>query len=338
MNMIKILIADDLKETRTVIKKMLSLEENVFEVVGEAANGEEVLHLIPLINPDIILMDINMPLLNGLETTEQVTQKYPSVIVIMMSVQTENEYLKSAMFYGAKEYIIKPFDYMSLTQTIKATYIKYGKNYTRLMHSSKKEKKAKVITFFSSKKGVGKSDLALDTAIRLNFEQNKKVLLIDMELESQDGAERLGQTKYQTIDTYNSIKPYLYHKYKNLDILLASQAQEIITFTRAHTEEIINTLKQKYDVIIVDAGVNYHDYTLFLLDQAEKIFFVSSSESIALKYTKLGMRIIQARGYDCDKIKLVHNYLTRRGSCKTVQYDRQKVGEVLNVVCEELSK
>jgi len=65
MKKIKILIADDVVETIQVIRKILTLEEDVFEIVGEANNGEEVIKLIPKVNPDIILMDINMPVLNG---------------------------------------------------------------------------------------------------------------------------------------------------------------------------------------------------------------------------------------------------------------------------------
>jgi pilus assembly protein CpaE len=59
---IRILIADDIEETRNVIKKILSLNEELFEVVGEAGDGEKALELIPKVKPDVVLMDINMPL------------------------------------------------------------------------------------------------------------------------------------------------------------------------------------------------------------------------------------------------------------------------------------
>jgi pilus assembly protein CpaE len=108
MNKIRVLIADDIEETRNVIKKILNLDKENIEVVGEADNGEEVFKIIPKVKPDVVLMDINMPVLNGLEATEKITMEYPSVMVIIMSVQAESEYLKKAMFHGAKEYIIKP--------------------------------------------------------------------------------------------------------------------------------------------------------------------------------------------------------------------------------------
>ncbi|QNO14599.1 Flp pilus assembly protein CpaB [Alkalicella caledoniensis] len=124
MDKIKVLIADDTKETVDLVRKVLNIEQDSFEIVGEAANGEEVLDLIPTSKPDIILMDINMPLLNGLEATEKITNDFPGISVVIMSVQGENEYLRKAMLCGAKEYIVKPFNYNTLLETIKTTYEK----------------------------------------------------------------------------------------------------------------------------------------------------------------------------------------------------------------------
>ena len=158
MNKIKILVADDIEETRCVIKKMLSLESDQFEIVGEASNGEEVLQVIKRVKPDVVLMDINMPVLNGLEATERITNEFPTIIVIIMSVQAESDYLKKAMFYGAKEYIIKPFNFEVLVSTIKNTYDKYNEKLAKQAVNLEESYDAKIITFYSSKGGVGKSE------------------------------------------------------------------------------------------------------------------------------------------------------------------------------------
>ena len=78
MSKIRVLIADDISDTRNVIKKILDFNKENIEVAGEAENGEEVLKLIPEVQPDVVLMDINMPLLNGLEATERISMEYPS--------------------------------------------------------------------------------------------------------------------------------------------------------------------------------------------------------------------------------------------------------------------
>ena len=124
MDKIRVLIADDTKETVDLVRKVIDIEQDNFEIVGEASNGEEVLELVTTTKPDIVLMDINMPIMNGLEATEKITSDFPAVAVVIMSVQGENEYLRKAMLCGAKEYIVKPFNYNTLLETIKVTYEK----------------------------------------------------------------------------------------------------------------------------------------------------------------------------------------------------------------------
>jgi len=383
MNKIKILIADDIEETRNVIKKILSLDGNLFEVVGEAENGEEVLNLIPKVKPDIVLMDINMPVLNGLEATEKITEEYPSVIVIIMSVQAENEYLKRAMFHGAKEYIIKPFNYENLTETIKKTYEKYKERQMKLLKTEERDREGKIMAFYSSKGGVGKSILALNTAIILSKDEKKKILLIDMDLPFGDLSVLVNKYNQKTIldviedgqlDSYESVKPYLYKYNETLDMLFAPGKPESAEYiTKDSIEKIMKLFKKEYDVIIIDTAVNFNDNTLYLLDYAEKIFLVSTMEIVSLKNTKLGMRIMQSLGYDKKKVKLVINrFTTSYGISKrdieevfedgifaiipeedktvnisvnkgmpfsaATNYNKQKISKALEVMCRNLSK
>ena len=98
---IKVMIVDDVKETRDNVRRLLALEDEIV-VVGEAKDGEEAVQKVSKIKPDIILMDINMPVLDGLAATEQISVKFPNTSVIMMTVQGELEYIKHAMTVGAR--------------------------------------------------------------------------------------------------------------------------------------------------------------------------------------------------------------------------------------------
>jgi len=254
MSKIKILIADDIEETRNVIRKILTMETEFFEVVGEASNGEEVLKLIPKVKPDVVLMDINMPILNGLEATEEITSLYPSVIVIIMSVQAENEYLKKAMFHGAKEYIIKPFNYDTLVNTIQTTYEKYKERFVKQVACGEQTDNAKVIAFFSSKGGVGKSVLSVNSAIALSKVKNKRTLLVDMDLMFGDISMLVNQYTQKTIldviddgqlDTYENIKPYLYKYNENLDMFFAPRKPEAAEYIGKDSIEKMTTIFQK---------------------------------------------------------------------------------------------
>jgi len=346
MNKIKILIADDIEETRNVIKKILGLEKENIEVVGEANNGEEVLNLIPKVKPDVVLMDINMPVLNGLEATERITMEYPSVMVIIMSVQAESEYLKKAMFHGAKEYIIKPFNYDDLIGTITTTYEKYKERRVKFTGSVDIIRDTKVIAFFSSKGGVGKSVLALNSAIVLSKEANKKVLLIDMDLQFGDISMLVNKYNQKTIlnavddgqiDSYENIKHYLYKYNDNFDILFAPEKPEEAEYISKETvEKIMNAVKKQYDVIVVDTGINFSDNTLYILDMAQKIIMVSTMEIVALKNTKLGLRVMESLGYDKDKVKLVINrFNTNYGISKKEVEEAFKDGVFATIPDEE---
>ena len=324
MEKIKILIADDVEDIVNVVKKTLSLEADTFEVVGSAGNGQEALDLIPTVKPDIVLMDINMPVLNGLEATEQITKEYPGVAVIMMSVQGEAEYLKKAMFHGAKEFIIKPFNYEGLVETIKTTHQRHREMQKNIVPKEEKEREGKLLTYFSSKGGVGKSILSLNSAITLSQEKNQKVLLLDLDLQFSDISILVNKYNEQTIldlvdegqlNTHQEIEPYLYEYNENLDMLFAPGKPEAAEYiSKASIERILKTLKPKYDIIIVDTGINFDDNTLYILDHAERIFFVSTMEIASLKNTKLGLNVMESLGYDQNKVKLVINrYNTKFG-------------------------
>lgn len=317
MKKIKILIADDIEETRAVIKKILGLKKESIEVVGEADNGEMVLNLIPKLNPDVVLMDINMPILNGLEATEKITMEYPSVMVIIMSVQAESEYLKKAMFHGAKEYIIKPFHYDTLIETITTTYEKYKERQGKFTEKVEKIREGKIISFFSSKGGVGKSVLALNTALVFSKKEDKKILLIDLDLQFGDISMMVNQYNQKNIfhavedgqiESYEKIKQYLYQYNDNLHILFAPDKPEVAEYiAKENVESIVKAVKNQYDLIIVDTGINFSDNTLCMLDLSEKILLVSTTEIVALKNTKLGLKVMESLGYEKNKVKLVVN-------------------------------
>lgn len=122
---IKIIVADDVQEMREMISKMLMTSSLDYELIGMCENGYEALELMKKKRADIVLMDINMPVMNGLEATQMIGDQFPQTRVIMMSVQHESEYLKKAMLAGAKAYIMKPVDMDELIDTITTTFERY---------------------------------------------------------------------------------------------------------------------------------------------------------------------------------------------------------------------
>lgn len=115
---ISIVLIDDHKLFREGVKRILSIDSTCI-VVAEGDDGNEVLDIVDKHMPDVILMDINMPDINGIEATRLVTESYPSVKVIMLSINDDERFVTEALKVGAKGYLLKEVDTESLIESIK---------------------------------------------------------------------------------------------------------------------------------------------------------------------------------------------------------------------------
>src|SRR5207248_9471086 len=114
--LIKVLIVDDIVSTLDNLQKLLSFEPDI-QVVATAVNGKEGVEQAKKVAPDIVLMDVNMPIMDGIQATELLAQEAPGSPVIIMSVQGERDYLSRAMQSGAREFLLKHFPGDKLTAT-----------------------------------------------------------------------------------------------------------------------------------------------------------------------------------------------------------------------------
>ena len=120
-DLIKVLIVDDIAETRDHLTKLLGFESDI-EVVGAADSGRQALEMAGRLKPDVVLMDINMPDMDGITATEHLAAEVPTAAVVMMSVQGEADYLRRSMLAGAREFLVKPFSSDELTSSIRQVY------------------------------------------------------------------------------------------------------------------------------------------------------------------------------------------------------------------------
>ena len=119
MDKIKILIADDHPMIRTGLHSLLDMEEDL-EVVGEASDGEEAVTLAGKLRPDVIIMDIVMPKLNGVEATKLIKRETPTTTVIILTAYTDIDYILGLLEAGASGYILKDAHGNELVDAIRA--------------------------------------------------------------------------------------------------------------------------------------------------------------------------------------------------------------------------
>ena len=119
MNPYKIMLVDDEEEVRTSIIRKIDWQDAGFEVIGDAENGKEALEKIEQNEPDVVLTDIRMPYMDGLEMAENIRQRYPSIKIVIFSGFDEFEYAKKAIKLNVIEYILKPVNVEELTAILK---------------------------------------------------------------------------------------------------------------------------------------------------------------------------------------------------------------------------
>lgn len=119
--MIRVVIADDMQIIREGIKMMLSLDDEI-KVVGECANGRELLELLQASLPDVVLMDIKMPVIDGVEATRLVKKKYENIKVLILTTFNDDEYIFEALKNGASGYMLKDAKSDELSKGIKTVY------------------------------------------------------------------------------------------------------------------------------------------------------------------------------------------------------------------------
>src|SRR3954470_18326761 len=186
---IRVLIVDDIPETRDHLSKLLGFEGDI-DVVGAAASGVEALKLATTLTPDIVLMDINMPDMDGIATTEEMARAVPTASVIMMSVQGEADYLRRSMLAGAREFLVKPFSSDELTASIRQVYAREREKMSRMSATpvvaggngtgpagsgEDGGHDGQVIAIFSPKGGVGRTTVAVNLAVAAATELGKSV-------------------------------------------------------------------------------------------------------------------------------------------------------------------
>jgi DNA-binding NarL/FixJ family response regulator len=125
--MIKILIADDQSLIRKGLTALLATDEE-FRLVGEAANGQEAIELTAQLQPDVVLMDIQMPIVDGVAGTREICQQFPTVRILVLTTFADQEYVSQALQAGACGYLLKNTPYEELNQAIRLVH----KGYTQI--------------------------------------------------------------------------------------------------------------------------------------------------------------------------------------------------------------
>jgi pilus assembly protein CpaE len=328
---IRVLIVDDIQETRDNLKKLLYFEDDI-EIIGTASNGREGVEQATALRPDIVLMDINMPGMDGIQASELISQQDPNIQVVMMSVQGEADYLRRSMLAGAREFLIKPFSSEELANSLRRVYqlaltrrvampapapLAPPPDAEYIQYIPRKPQVGKIIALYSPKGGVGVSTLAVNLALALQSETRARVAIVDANLQFGDVGVLLNLPTSRTIADVIEAKGdpdevlmngILVTHSSGVKILVAPPQPEMAELvTPDHLRAILELLQKMFDYIVVDTGKALNDPLLTVFDLAEQIVLVATGEMSALKDAKLFFEVTQKLEYPPAKTMLILN-------------------------------
>ncbi|HHG85713.1 MAG TPA: response regulator transcription factor [Bacteroidetes bacterium] len=118
MNKIQLILADDHELIRSGTRQLITQESDL-EIIGEANNGIETLKLLQNLEPDVLLLDIEMPELNGLKTAEKALESYPNLAILLLTMYTDAHYLRKSLEIGCRGYLLKQSDTNEIIEAIR---------------------------------------------------------------------------------------------------------------------------------------------------------------------------------------------------------------------------
>lgn len=352
---IRVLIVDDVAETRENVRKLLQFEADV-EVVGGARTGKEGVQLANELDPDVILMDINMPDVDGITATEMIRQKSAHVQVVILSVQDDQNYMRRAMLAGARDFLAKPPMGDELISAIRRAggVARLERAKSVQIHAAKAGGGAavmaglapitegKVVMVYSPKGGTGCTTIAVNLAIALHNE-DMRVVLVDGNLQFGDVAVFINAHGKNTIldltPRMDELEPdiveeiLIKHEASGIHVLAAPQRPELAEkVTAEQFLQVLQYLRRLYAYVVVDAATQLTDITLAVIDSTDVLILVATQEIPTIKNARLFLDLLQTMGIDRNRIVFTINRYNKRIAITPERLGENLKQEVATVV------
>ena len=332
---IRVLIVDDVSETRENVKKLLQFESDV-EVVGAARTGKEAIQASQDLNPDVVLMDINMPDMDGIAATEAIRAKQPAVQVVILSVQSDQNYMRRAMLAGARDFLTKPpmgdelisairrAGEMAQNEKDKAARVQAAVPAMGVpgVSTNYMGPRGKIIVVYSPKGGTGCTTLAVNLALSLKG-ADTRVALVDGNLQFGDVAMFVNEQGKNTVidlapradelDAEIVEEVMVKHAASGLHILAAPSRPEYAEkVSSGQFSKMLEYLTQLYAYVIVDTSPILSDPILATLDVSDLIVLVTTQDIPSLKNCRLFLDLLQNLGVQRSRVMFVINRFDKK--------------------------
>lgn len=344
---IRVLIVDDIAETRESIKRLLQFDATL-EVVGAARSGNEAIEMSQQLKPDTVIMDINMPDIDGITATEVIRKKCPYTHVVILSVQSDSSYMRRALQAGARDFLTKPPMIDELIAAVKRAgilaqdersksvqpFTTAGSGILQPLTPQELAQQGKIIVVYSPKGGAGCTTIATNLAIALRTDE-KKTLVVDSSLQFGDVAVFLNeQVKNNIIDLTmraDELDPDVIEEVviKNnatgLHLLPAPPKPEMADqVTGEQLTKTLSFLQKIYSYIIVDTASYLTEVVQSALDIADIIILITTQDIPSIKSCSAFLSLADGSGIKREKICFILNRFDKR-----IAISPERIGESL---------
>jgi pilus assembly protein CpaE len=322
---LSVLIVEDSHLTARVMRDMIDAQPDM-TVVAIASTGQEAVRRATELSPDVILMDIHLPDIDGVHATWLIASKNPNSSVIMVSSEERTEYMQRAMVAGAQGYVLKPIrDADEIANTIRTVRQRFQERRALLSHPGETVVSAPAapprlgrrVAIFSAKGGQGKTAIAVSLALTLRSATEQRVVLVDADLRFGDANVLLDLTFGRSIvdllphiDQLDShlLEQVLVKHNSGLELLMRPERPELAeTITARHIEQVLTVLPRLFDYVVVDCELSYDEKLLAVLDRADYIMLVLTPDLGAVRNTKHFLQLAETLGYPRRKIDFIIN-------------------------------
>ena len=321
------MIVDDIPQTRETVIRSLRFQDDM-EIIGQATNGIQAIQKAKQLQPDVIVMDVNMPDMDGITATATIKREVPHAEIIILTVQDDVDYLRRSMMAGARDFLAKPPMIEDLIAAIQraAVFARRSREAARqvtsiaLVDTTPKVTAGKIISVYSPRGGIGCTTIAANLAVVL-YTEEAHVALVDGNLQYGDlpvffnvqGKNSIADLapKVSELDPELVDEVMIKHS-SGLKILGPPRPERAELVAGPHFSQLLQYMSQIYPFLIVDTAHRLGEVTLAALEISDLILLLVSQDVPCLARVRKFMDLAALMNLDTKRMLMVVNPYDKR--------------------------